>query len=305
MSDANRVRLSYVEESAWGTTPATPTLKALRYTNESLAANAEFSSSNEIRDDRQVSDVIRTNFGAGGDLGFELSYGAFDDLLAALLFSSWTTNVLENGVNAQSFTVEKHFVDVDEYIAYRGMMVAGGSLSIEPGSIITGGFSFLGKNALPDTDSVALSAPTAAPSNDVVNAIDHISAITEGGGAFAGDVLGLNFDVQNNLRARPAVGVLGASSIGVGRVQVTGQFQTYFNSVAEYQKFINASASSLGFNVVDAAGNAYQFLFPRIRYTGGDPNATGVDADVVLPLEFTAFRDPVTGITMRITRVPV
>lgn len=303
MSDANRVRLAYVPETVWGTTPATPTLQALRFTSESLQANTEFTSSNEIRDDRQVSDVIRTNFGAGGDLGFELSYGAFDELLSALFFNNWATNVLTNGVISKSYTIEKHFVDVDEFIAYRGMMVAGGSVSIEPGSIITGNFSFLGKGAAPDVDSVALAAPTAAPTNQVVNAIDHITAISEGGAAYAGDVLGLNFEIQNNLRARPAVGVLGASSIGVGRVQVSGTFNTYFNSNAEYTKFINATATSLAFNVVDGAGNQYQILFPRIRYTGGNPNASGVDTDVVLPLEFTAFRDSVTGATVRITRV--
>lgn len=309
MSDANRLRLSYVEETSWGVTPAAPTLKALRFTGESLEANADFTSSNEIRDDRQVSDVIRTNFGAGGDVNFELSYGAFDDLLAALLFSNWNidgggagSDVLGNGVIAKSFTMEKEFVDVGEFIALRGMMVASGSINMEPGSIITGAFSFLGKDALSDIESVAASAPTAAPTNSVVNAIDHITAINEGGGAYAGDVLGMNFEVQNNLRARPAVGVLGASSIGVGRIQVSGQFQTYFNSGVEYQKFLAASASALSFQVTDAAGNVYLIEFPRIRYTSGNPMASGVDTDVALPLDFTAFRDPATGLTMRITR---
>jgi hypothetical protein len=311
MSDANRVRIGYAAESVWGTTPASPALQLLRFTNDSLMANAEFSSSNEIRDDRQVSDVVRTNFGAGGDLGIELSYGAFDELFEALLFSDWVLDgggagidTLENGVTSKFFTLEKHFVDINQFIAFRGMMVAGGQISVEPGSFLTGSFSFLGKDAVPASATVGDGSPVAAPTNAVVNAIDHITAFTEGGGAFGGDVLGLNFEVQNNLRARPAVGVLGASSIGVGRIQVSGTFNTYFDSLTEYQKFINGTASSLGFTITDAAGNAYTIEFPRVRYTSGNPDTPGVDQDIVLPLEFTAFLDPVSGVTIRMTRNP-
>jgi hypothetical protein len=304
MTDANRTGLAYVAETVWGTTPATPTLKALRFTGESLAASTEFISSNEIRDDRQVSDVVRTNFGASGDINIELSYGAFDDLLEALLFGTWTTNVLGNGVLAKSFTVEKQFLGATEFIQYRGMMLAGGSVNVEPGSIVTGNFSFLGKGVTATQASVASAAPTAAPTNSVVNAIDNISLITEGGSTYTGDVLGLSFEVQNNLRARPAVGVLGASSIGVGRIQVSGSFNTYFSSSTEYAKFLAATASSLSFEVTDAATNKYLIQFPRIRYTNGNPFASGVDTDVVLPLEFTAFMDPGTQETIRITRTP-
>jgi len=95
MSDANRVSLAYVVESTFGVTPSgPPTLKDVRYTGESLAQNTQNVLSNEIRSDRQNVDVIRTSISAAGDINFELSYGAFDDWFAALLFSAgWSTPI--------------------------------------------------------------------------------------------------------------------------------------------------------------------------------------------------------------------
>ena len=56
-------------------TPAAA-LREWRYTSCSLAPNASYIASQEIRADRQPSDQIRTGFTASGSVGFELSYDA-------------------------------------------------------------------------------------------------------------------------------------------------------------------------------------------------------------------------------------
>jgi hypothetical protein len=89
MSDANRSQLAYVAETTWGTTPGTATLQKLRFTDESLAFNIENIQSNEIRADRQTTDLIQTGADCSGGVSFELSYGALDDLLVGAL---WTDN---------------------------------------------------------------------------------------------------------------------------------------------------------------------------------------------------------------------
>lgn len=95
MSDANRVGLAYIEETVFGVTPSgPPTLQDLRFVSESLAQITGTVASNEIRSDRQVTDLIRTGLNAGGDINFEMSYGTFDDFLeAALLSAAWTSPV--------------------------------------------------------------------------------------------------------------------------------------------------------------------------------------------------------------------
>lgn len=109
MSDSSSVQLFYKEESTWGEIPAnvgspqTPKLNEFRFTNDSLTQTTEVSVSEEIRSDRQVSDIIRTAVSAAGEVGIELSYGSHDDLLAGALYDDWSTAIVEATVSA-SFT---------------------------------------------------------------------------------------------------------------------------------------------------------------------------------------------------------
>lgn len=94
MSDADRVNLSYFEESTFGLDTAPGTKKAIRFTGESLKQTTGSSNSAEIRDDRQTADVVRTSIGADGDVNIEFSAETFDDFLeAGLLSADWTAQV--------------------------------------------------------------------------------------------------------------------------------------------------------------------------------------------------------------------
>lgn len=88
---SNRVALRQVAESTWGTTPATPTFDAVRFTAESLNYNADFITSEEIRSDRMTPDTIQVSSQAGGDINGEWSYGTYDAFIAAALYSTWVT----------------------------------------------------------------------------------------------------------------------------------------------------------------------------------------------------------------------
>jgi hypothetical protein len=94
MSDANRVQISYVEESDFGEKVTGSTLQKLRFNNDSLKPDFNTTISEEIRYDRQISDIARIGVSASGGIGFELSYGSHDDFLkAALLSSGWSSEV--------------------------------------------------------------------------------------------------------------------------------------------------------------------------------------------------------------------
>ena len=70
MSDTNRVQIGLVEEATLGTTPATPAFQALRITNApSLAFEPNTVVSEEIRSDRQITDLILVGAEAGGEVG--------------------------------------------------------------------------------------------------------------------------------------------------------------------------------------------------------------------------------------------
>ena len=106
MSDANRVRISYMPEVTWGTTPGTTALQALRITGESLGFNIENITSNELDYSRMVGDLVQTGAENSGGIDFELSYGTFDDMLEGAMMSDWVgvaggaTGTLTSGATA-------------------------------------------------------------------------------------------------------------------------------------------------------------------------------------------------------------
>lgn len=79
-ASSNRTAIRRVEETVFGTTPATPAFIDTRYTSESLNYSITNITSNEIRSDRMTSDLVQTEADVSGAVDFEMSYGSFDDL---------------------------------------------------------------------------------------------------------------------------------------------------------------------------------------------------------------------------------
>ena len=90
MSDTNRVGVA-IARSGGSTFPSALTaLDKLRITGTpNLAFNPLTEVSNELRDDRQNSDLIPIGAEAGGDVGIEWSYGAADAMLESALLGTW------------------------------------------------------------------------------------------------------------------------------------------------------------------------------------------------------------------------
>ena len=107
MSDANRTQLGVIEESTFGTTPATPAFETLRATGEpNLAFQPITTASNEIRSDRQVTDLPLVDKEAGGNVEMELSFGAQDTLLEGAMFDDWNNMATrKNNVTTQITSV--------------------------------------------------------------------------------------------------------------------------------------------------------------------------------------------------------
>lgn len=91
MANGSRHSMAYIAEATYGVTPASPAFKTLRHTATSLALSKETLESEELRADRQTADMRHGAYQVGGDLSFELSYGAYDDFLQAVMGGTWAT----------------------------------------------------------------------------------------------------------------------------------------------------------------------------------------------------------------------
>lgn len=395
MSDSSSVQLYYSEEDVWGqaikgSPLAAPALTEFRFTNESLGQQTETAVSEEIRSDRQVSDIIRTSVTASGDAGIELSYGAHDDMLAGGLYDNWSSAVnvsagsfdfsvdspnstgtltdvsspnnafaaavvgqwlrvrnsgspdvdgfykvvaklgdnavqvspapptgvvatsmdvygsfISNGVTRKSFTLEKFFSDIGQYMSFLGMRVGTMDLTIATGSILNGSFSYEGKSAAVAQATIGDGAPVAAPTNDVLNAVDNIADILVDGAALAdGCFTSVDFSVDNTLRAQPCIGQLENSGIGIGRTIVDGTMEAYFTDESLIERYLNFTTTSVSFRAVDGNGNSYLFDFPSVKFTDGQVVTGGNDQDVLAALSFSAKRDPVSDFMVAVNRFP-
>ncbi|GIQ73189.1 phage tail tube protein [Bradyrhizobium sp. RD5-C2] len=92
LQSTNRVALAKVREAAFGVIPANPAFKQIRQTSSGLNANPKTVTTNEIRGDRQVTDLILVGEEAGGAVGGELAFGVADDDLEEALQGTWSNN---------------------------------------------------------------------------------------------------------------------------------------------------------------------------------------------------------------------
>lgn len=384
-ADASRTAVRYVKELVWGTTPATP-MTNLRFTGESLAHRKETVVSGEIRDDRQIPDVIEVGTGAGGDINAEMSFGEYDAFIESALQSTFTTVVitgggvannilfegdpynrihvpsgstdlpvgiyvkvggatqsgnnsyfkitaralntggsdvytvdgplteedsstatitasyLRNGTTPLSFTLEKEFKDVARFFSFTGMEAAHWTQDLRARAIATTTFSFIGKTGAQAAATIGTGTAIAMGTQEVMNASNNVGSIQENGVSLATALQALAFTVENNLREQSEIGTKNVTGLGSGRCNVTGTVTAYFQDAALYTKFLNHTATSLHFRLIDANGDRYFFTFPLVKFTTDAVDASGNDQDIMEELGWQALYDPITGITIQIDK---
>ena len=210
---------------------------------------------------------------------------------------------ITNGTTMPSFFFEKHLQDLTTtFERSLGQVVDSMTMDTTAGSILTIGFGFLGKPATASTSTGGSGSNTAASTNPIMNAVTNVDAVLDNGAEFS--IKGMTLNTTNNLRERKEVGTLGAVSIGAGSISVTGTINVYSSDAAStiYAKFLADTTSNLALRYIDNSGNAYVFDFPNVKYTKGTRNATAINTDVEIPLEFRATLDPTENFTLRIVR---
>jgi hypothetical protein len=305
MVDSSQTRLAFIAESTYGTTPTSPVFTIQRYTSENLKPGIQNVVSNEIRADRNVSDLVQVGFDAGGEVNFELSYGSFDAWLESLLFSTWSTNVLKNGSTQKSFTLEKTFEAgaTDQYHRFVGAVANTMQLSVQAGQIVTGNFGFLAKQATSAQAIISGATYTAANTNPVINpqaAFGNL-AMT---GVTSPEILALNMNVTNNLRQQPVIGQTASRGIGTGRFEVTGDVTAYFANAELYELYLAGTATDLAFRLGGASSLKYLFELGNIKFEEAEVVAGGNDQDVVVKMSYRGLYDASDAATLKITRTP-
>lgn len=211
---------------------------------------------------------------------------------------------LFNGTTSKSFVIEKNYTDINKFDYFSGMRVESFSVDAKANSIITGNFNFKGAGfAASQAATVGDGSPTAAPTGLVMNAIDHVVQLRQGGSLATFDSTGLTISGTNNLREQPAIGSLGPVGIGLGAVNISGSLDVYFEDRTMLDLYRSFTETSLSVRFQDTAGNAYIYDIEGVLFTSGGAPITGQNADVMLTMNFMAKVGGTSGKMLGITRI--
>jgi hypothetical protein len=307
-ASANRADLRYFPEVTWGVTPGTPAMKLLRMTGESMTAQIQTEVSAEIRDDRNVSDLIQVGSNAGGNVEFELSYASFDDWLEAVMCSTWTvgtgdTFTMVNGQTERSFSVQKRLLDVAQFFHFVGTRINTMNLAIAPNKIVTGSFGAISKTGVRSATQFTGATYPAGSTTVPMNGAAGVTLNQVDAGVITGGLMNFSLAVTNNMRAQDAIGSLGAQAIVNGRFEVTGDFEVYFADGTLYDKFQAMTPFAIKVEMTEPnIANKITIDVPKAKFETAEVVAQGTDTDVMLKTKYRGIYDTVTLGSLKLTK---
>lgn len=299
-AQGSRSSLSFIAESAFGTTPATPTFANLPFNTHSLDLTKDRVEGNEIQADRMPRVDRHGNKQAGGSIEVDLRKGDFDGLFESAFLNSYSTNVLKIGTTPKFFSFEDAANDISQFRLFTGMSVSTLNVSIAPNQMVTGTFDLVGKTM---TQAATTASTGGAPTASSTNApFDSYSGTIEDGGSGLAIVTSLDFSLTNSFAPTFVIGSDSAQQLEFGRAIVEGTMTVYYEDATLINKFLNETESSLSVSVDDPTGaSSYTFDFPRVKYNGAAVPVQN-PASRLITIPFVSLFDTTEGTNLKLTR---
>ena len=298
-AQGSRSSLSFIVESTFGTTPA-GNFTNLPFSTHSLNLTKDRVAGNDIQADRMPRVDRHGNRQVAGDIVVDLRDGDYDAFLESALLNTWTTNVLKVGTAPKFFSVEDYAADIDQARVFTGLSVSTMGISLAPNQMVTTTFGMVGKDmTISGTEKTQDAASGAAPFDAYSG---DISIGNVGAGSAVAIVTGLDFTLTNSFAPTFVIGDDSAPSLEYGRAEVEGTLTAYFEDASLINRFLNETETEIEVSVDDpTGGNAYTFLFPRVKINSADVGVDGPTSRMI-SLSFVALYDATEGTNLKITR---
>jgi len=221
----------------------------------------------------------------------------------------------KRGTRLKNGSTQDHFIMLRSYYApgtsvynrydlYTDETIDSASMTLSNKGIITGQFQTVGIGCDGVYDASTFATRTvgvtvshvSAPAGQILDATNDVPYITVAGASYG--VQSITFGWNNNSQARSQVGQYVASGISAGDFRGNGQLTAYFDNIAEFNKALAGTASSMYVVMENDLRQAIIVSFPRIRY--GNPTLVGQDRDVIATLPFSFEQDDTENLGVRI-----
>jgi hypothetical protein len=283
-------RVAYVTGVTYGVTPATPTFTMLRRDSGGLGTDKETGKISEINLDNRVRDEIELSQSGSGSYSAGLSYGSFDDLIAAGLRGSWAANVLTDGAVDPLLTFEETIDNTDgtfSYSEFLGAVVDGMDFGFESMKPVTFKVDIMAqKETL--RSAIITGATYSAANTNVVETGNVVASLAVLGLSPVPTVKTLNISIKNNHRKITALGSKFPTCFGPGERDITGTIDAYFKTNTLYQKVLDHGFGAISFTVGTVTLKKYTFSMPDVVFLNGSRRLSGVNDDVMVSIPFRA-----------------
>jgi len=279
MSSGARVVTHFIKEVTPGVTPAVPIAgdwKTARVTGNTLTPTPSTQVSDEVTEKRLSQGSVVTGLTIAGQLNAELSFGTFDEWLAALFYGDWVTDVLAIGAKRQTFSVQKGYTDVNTYHLFKGVHVATGAIEIPEEGKVT---LTLGCQALDYEDAnTSFVTDPAEPTTTPFMSSLSVGDIKINGISMAGEacVSAMTMNIDNTVQLQRCLGSgkKGPGAIIATEAAITGSITLAWSARAFeiWKTQLTRAPASVTFPILDSLGNQYNFDYPALEFDGELPS---------------------------------
>lgn len=308
-ADGSQVRLADVSEVTIGTIPTNPVFQVMRYRSATTRLTKQTDISDEVRADRNVPGITDVGRAVQGSIETRFSYGTYDTWLERLLCSTWSANVLKNGITPKAGVLELTYEQgaTDSYVRYTGNRWNTLDLNLRSRAPVLATWGIMGLDSpTPTTAIIAGATYTAPTTTEDFNAGLNVANLSIASTAMVSTpkIQAMTMRITNNIYQVDVVGKYTPEGHGLGRFEVSGSLTILFENLAAYNAILGHEDVAISFDLTDKAGNKYTFSIPKAKFNDGGPAAPGNGQPVILEVPYQAFYDPGIGASLSITRTP-
>ena len=299
--DSSQTQIGILTESSWGVRPSPSTFDELRLTGEGFKIKRDNVVSDEIRSDRNVSNIIQIGGGAEGSLNGEMSYSAYDSLLESAFFSAFASDVMVNGTTQKSFQIQKKQSNGTNSVfeLYAGMIVDEFNLDLKAKDKITCNLNFIGKDGT--ISNIETGTTNAAPTEEIMDASNGFT-LSSMLVSPTPCLMSLKLAIKNNLREQPCAGQVALKGVGAGRCLVTGSAEVYFENKSLMDLYLAGTGGGISFTIGSVTGKKYTFYMPSVKIMNAEHVSGGNDQDIMLSFDYQAIYNSTLGGEIQLTR---
>lgn len=305
---SSQVRSAYIAETTVGTIPATPAFTTL-HTIARMRATPGI-----IEHNSQVSNGARLGHGiegipvTGEIPATPLVYGVYDDLLATLFQSSWSSNVMADGKAEQTVSIENALPagvgGTNTMMRYRGVEAINATLNLASRQPATLAMTLNGIGS----DDATTTAITGATYTDPSEADPLSSGVDVGTIVFSGHTLDCMQSLEiafnfNNREQQPKIGSDDICGITRGdcvpvltaNMYIEANFLAIYNAARDRTDAPFAVTVPIG----SVSGEKYSLVFPSCNFGPADldMSGTGVMQQVVIHPKYSTGDSHVMELT--------